>query len=114
MTESTTQIATAYYQAIARKDLVEVTKYLHPDVHFLGLVETQGRDAFLGAAQKMMSHSSQLEIRAVLGDKLRATVIYDLIFPAPIGVVRTAALLSLESGLIKNIELFFDASPFKR
>jgi hypothetical protein len=114
MTASTTQIATAYYQAMARKDLAELTKYLHPDVHFLGLVETHGRDEFLGAAQKMLSLSNQLEIRAVVGDEARAMVAYDLIFPAPTGAVRTAALLGFDAGLIKNIELFFDASPFKR
>src|SRR5437016_11820402 len=114
MSDSTTQIATSYYQAMARKDLAEVAKYVHPDVHFLGLVECQGKDAFLGAAQTMMSLSSGLEIRAVVGDKERAMVAYDLIFPAPTGAARTAALLCFDAGLIKKIELFFDKSPFKR
>jgi ketosteroid isomerase-like protein len=111
---STTQLATSYYQAMARKDLTELAKYLHPDVHFLGLVECHGKDEFLGAAQKMVSLSSQLEIRTVVGDKQHAMVAYDLIFPAPTGSVRTAALLSFDAGLIKNIELFFDKSAFKR
>jgi hypothetical protein len=114
MTDSTTQLATSYYQAMARKDLTELGKYVHPDVHFLGMMECQGKDAFLGAAERMMSTSTGLEIRVVVGDKDTAMVAYDLIFPAPIGATRTAALLSFEAGLIRNIELFFDKSPFKR
>lgn len=113
MDVSTDQTATAYYEAMARKDLAEVAKHVHPDVHFLGLVECQGKDAFLGATQKMMSLSTGLEIRAVVGEKDRAMVAYNLIFPAPYGTVRTAALLSFEGGLIKSIELFFDKTPFK-
>lgn len=114
MTDSTTQIATSYYQAMARKDVAGLAKYVHPDVQFRGMIECQGKEPFLAAAEKMMSHSTGLEIRAVLGDKDRAMVAYDLIFPAPIGSARTAALLYFEGGLIKNIELFFDKSPFKR
>jgi hypothetical protein len=114
MTDSTTQIAMSYYQAMARKDPVEVAKYVHPDVHFLGLVECQGKDAFLGAAQKMMALSAGLEIRVAVGEKERAVVVYDLIFPAPTGAVRTAALLGFDAGLIKDVELFFDKSPFER
>jgi SnoaL-like domain len=114
MSDSTTRIATSYYQAMAEKDVAELTKYLHPDVHFRGLVEAQGREAFLGAAKHMMTLSTGLEIRAVVGDSERAMVAYDLLFAPPIGAVRTAALLTFDAGLIKSIELFFDASPFKR
>jgi ketosteroid isomerase-like protein len=114
MPHSTTQIATSYYQAMARKDLAELGRYLHADVHFLGMIECRGKEAFLDAAQRMMSASTGLELRAVVGDSERAMVAYDLIFPEPIGTTHTAALLSFEGGLIKDIELFFDKSPFKR
>lgn len=114
MTDSTTQIATSYYQAMGRKDVAGIAKHVHPDVHFRGMIECQGKEPFLGAAEKMMSHSTGLEIRAMLGDKDRAMIAYDLIFPAPIGSVRTAALLRFEGALIKDIELFFDKSPFKQ
>lgn len=99
---------------MARKQLSEIAKYIHPDVHFLGMVECHGKQAFLGAAEKMMSLSTGLELRAVVGDKERAMVAYDLVFPEPIGATPTAALLAFEGGLIKNIELFFDKSAFKR
>ncbi len=82
---------------MARKDRVEVAKYVHPDVHFLGPVECHGKDAFLGATQRRMALSTGLEIRAVVGEKERARVACDLIFPAPAGTVRTAALLFFDA-----------------
>jgi hypothetical protein len=114
MMDSTTQLAKSYYQAMARKDVAEVAKYVHPDVHFIGLVECHGKEAFVNAVERLITLSTDIQIRAVVGEEDRAMVAYDLIFPAPIGPVRTAALLVFEGGLIKSIELFFDASPFKR
>jgi hypothetical protein len=54
----TVEVATAYYQAIARNDLVEVAKYLHPDVHFLGPAETQGRDETIPGFTKVAGEAS--------------------------------------------------------
>ncbi|MDB4973735.1 MAG: hypothetical protein JWN48_2076 [Myxococcaceae bacterium] len=95
------------------KDQPGLAKYINPDVPFVGLVECQGKQDFLGAAERMLSLSTGLEIRAVVGDQERAMVAYDLIF-SEAGSAATAALLGIEGGLIKSIELFFDKSPFKR
>jgi hypothetical protein len=39
---------------------------------------------------------------------------YDMDFGEPIGVCRTAALLTFRDGLIARNELFFDARPFAK
>lgn len=36
-------------------------------------------------------------------------MVYDVTFPAPIGIVHTTALMTFKDDLIIDIELFFDA-----
>jgi hypothetical protein len=43
----------------------------------------------------------------------RAMFAYDFICRDPIGVCRTAELVRFQDGLIRDIELFFDARPFE-
>jgi hypothetical protein len=38
---------------------------------------------------------------------------YDFVCRDPIGVCRTAELVRFQDGLIRDIELFFDARPFE-
>ena len=39
---------------------------------------------------------------------------YDFVCEPPIGVCRTAELITFEDGLVKTIELFYDARPFEQ
>jgi hypothetical protein len=39
---------------------------------------------------------------------------YDVDFGEPIGICRTAELMTFEGSLIMRIELFYDARPFER
>ena len=40
-------------------------------------------------------------------------IAYDFLCSAPIGNCRTAELVTLEDGLIRDVELFYDARPFE-
>ncbi len=115
MSEHEAETARAYYEAFARKDVADIARRLHPDVRFTGpLAELTGREAVVEAAGRLLVRSEGLRIRASFGGGGEAVVVYDLSFPDPIGVCRTAALLAIEQGLITRIELFYDGRPFER
>jgi hypothetical protein len=101
--------------AMAEKNIAGMEKYLHPDVHFISpLAEKDGKAAYLDAAKNLMSFFKTLTIRTTFGSDDQAMVVYDFDFPAPIGHVRTAGLMTFQDGLITKIELFFDARPFEK
>jgi hypothetical protein len=104
----------AYLDAWSRKDLDGIAVHLHPEVHFKGpMQELNGRDAVLASSKRIFPLLERLEVRArfVSGD--RAMFAYDFVCRDPIGVCRTAELVRFEDGLIRDIDLFFDARPFE-
>ena len=115
MSEKNMIIAESYYKAMGNKDLEGIAKYLHPDVQFIApLAKMTEKDAVLEAAKKFFSLFNTLEIRAKFGSADQAMLVYDLNCPAPIGIFRAAALMTLKDDLIVRIELFFDTRPFEK
>ena len=115
MTHNTLSIAKSYYTAISEKNLTDVETYLHPDVRFISPVgEQMGKEAFLKSVKTLTTLFKTLTIRAMFDTEDQAMLAYDLDFHAPIGNVRTAALLTFQKELIIKIELFFDARPFDK
>ena len=53
-----------------------------------------------------------LKVNAKFGSEDQAMLTYDMEFPEPIGVTRTAVLMTFQDGLIARSELFFDARSF--
>jgi hypothetical protein len=105
--------AEAYYKSMNNKNLSEMAEYLHPDIQFLSpLAQLKGKEAFLEAAEKLMTLFISLTIRAKFSSEDQVMLAYDFDFPEPIGMIRTAALLTFENTLITHIELFFDPNPF--
>lgn len=106
-------IAESYYKALGNKDEVEMQKYLHPDIHFVGpLADMKGKDLVLTSATKMFSFFKTLKIRAKFSSSDQVMIVYDLECPAPVGLFRAAALMNFQDDLISRIELFYDARPF--
>ena len=104
----------SYLDAWSRKDIDGIAVHLHPDVHFKGpMQELNGREAVLASSKRMFPLLDRLDVRAqfVAGD--RAMFVYDFVCRDPIGVCRTAELVRFQDGLIRDIELFFDARPFE-
>ncbi len=115
MTEKNLASAVAYYTAMADKDLPGMARHLHPDVRLVTpMEELTGKEAVLGAAQRLMNFIQSIQVHAKFGSEDQAMLSYDMDFAEPIGVCRAAALMTFKDGLIVRNELFFDASPFKR
>jgi SnoaL-like protein len=115
MSEKNIDSAVAYYQAMNKKDLSVMEKYLHPEVHLIGpLADIRGKDVVLNSVKHLLAAFNKLTIRAQFGAEDRVMLAYDIEFPAPIGISRAAVLLTFQEDLIIRYELFFDARPFEK
>jgi hypothetical protein len=109
MSDKNLHTALAYYQAMNDKNLDEVAKYLHPEVTLLSpLAEVLGKEAALQAAKGFCSFMKKITIRAQLSSQDQVMLAFDIDFPAPIGAVRSAVLMSFKNGLISRNEMFYD------
>jgi ketosteroid isomerase-like protein len=106
-------LAESYLTAWQKKDLRGIGEHLHPDVHFKApMSETTGKEAFLVASERIFPILQSLTVRYTFASGDRVVAIYDFNCAPPIGVCRTAELITFENGLISGLELFFDARPF--
>lgn len=107
--------AEAYYHAMNVNDLTGMASYLHPDVQFVSpMVNVAGKESVLAAVKRFRSRLKSIIVHTKFGSELQAMLIYDVDFGEPIGVSRTAALLTFKDNLISRIELFYDARPFEK
>ena len=114
MSKSIEPSCTDYLNAWSRKDLDGIAVHLHPEVHFKGpMQELNGRDAVLASSKRIFPPLERLNVRAQFVSGERAVFAYDFVCREPIGVCRTAELVHFQDGLIRDIELFFDARPFE-
>jgi hypothetical protein len=115
MPEQNVITAKAYYQAINHRNVAEAEKYLNTNVLYIGpLGETTGKEAVVDAIKEFITIFKSLTIRAACGSGDQVMLAYDLDCPAPIGIIRTAVLMTFKDNLISRVELFFDARPFER
>ena len=115
MREEAARIAEAYLQAWQRKDEAGIATFVHPQVEFVGpIAQTKGRDAFLAGAQRMFPLLKEIKIHTMFfsGDQVLFT--YDFICVEPVGICRTAELITIKDGQIGRVELFFDPRPFEK
>lgn len=113
MSEKNLISAVTYYQAMNDKNLAGMEKLLHPNIRFLGpLADVTGKNAYLESIEKFFLPSfNELTIRAKFASGDQAMLVFDLDCPAPIGILRTAVLISFKDDLITRIEAFFDPRP---
>ena len=115
MSQKNIDLAVAYYQAMDRKDLTSMEKYLHSEVCLIGpMAELKGKEAVLNSVKNFVSIFKKLTIRAQCAGGDQVMLAYDLDCQAPIGLFRGAVLLTFQEGLITRYELFYDASPFQK
>lgn len=87
---------------------------IHPDIDFLGpLAKMSGKNAVVSAAQNLAYVITNIEMRAEFASNDKVVLIFDMMFPAPIGKLRSCSFMTLKDGLIYKIELFYDASLFE-
>jgi len=106
--------AEIYYNAIAKRDVDAIEKFVHPDIQLVSpLVQLNGKDRYLDALRDFTKFFDELKISATCGGGDQVMLAYDMKAPAPIGRFRAAALMTFDAGLVAKIELFFDARPFE-
>lgn len=112
MNGKTLEVGSSYYRAMSEKDLNQIEKLLHPDVVFIGpIAEFSGKEAVLGWIGAFLPRFDKLTVRGQFANENQMMFAYDVTFPEPFGRYRTASLVDIKDGLVKRIELFFDASP---
>ncbi len=115
MSEKNIAIASAYYEAMNKKDLGKLATFLHADVRLIGpMAEVHGKEAVLNSVKHFSALFESLSIRERFGLGDKAVIIYDVAFPLPIGLSRGSSLLTIEEGKITRVELFYDARPFEK
>lgn len=114
MTQTNADIAKGYYSAMNNRDLPGMRKYLHQDVEFIGpMAHFTGKSLLLEAAERLFSLFNELTIRTTFSSENQAMIVFDLNCQKPIGQSRAATLMTIYEGLIKKIEVFYDARPFE-
>ncbi len=113
MTEKNINIAKTYYQNMSNKDVKAMEAHLHQDAELLNpFALIKGKEIILQAAKDHNAFFETLKIREAFGIGNKVMLVIDFHCPSPIGLFRTASLLTLENGLILKIELFYDTSLF--
>lgn len=107
--------AESYYNAMLAKKFDVMTAYLHEHVDFISpLASMHGRDAVGSAAKNLSQILQDIHIRSKFAADNQIVLVYDFLFPAPIGVLRAAVLMEFTDKLISKIELFYDGRPFEK
>lgn len=113
MTNTNINTAVSYYKAMGEKNLPEAAKYLHSDIRLITpLAEVAGKEKVLEAIKGFMLAFNTIHIHQKLSNQDSAMLVIDVDFPAPIGILRSAALLTVQNGLIIRTELFHDTKNF--
>ena len=111
MSKSNLVLAQEYLQAWDKKDVEGISKRLHPEVRFISpMAQVTGKERVLESAKRMFPMLRAVKVRSTFGAGDQVMAAYDFVCAEPIGVCRTAELLSFKEGLISGIELFFDAA----
>ena len=115
MVEKNIMLANAYYQAMNEKDFLSVEKYWHPDARLITpFGERKGVEAILPAVKEFMNFFKTLTIRASFGSENQAMLVVDLDCPLPIGILRSAVLMTFKNDSIIQSELFFDTQQLMK
>jgi hypothetical protein len=113
MNASTADLVEAYVTIWEHKDLEGIGRRLHPDVRLVGpSLDLEGRQAVIDSIAAVLPLVRQYKVRSTFASDGSAMLAYDFVCDGPIGLCRTAELLTFEDGLVRSIELFYDARPF--
>lgn len=115
MTISNVKKAEEYYKLIGENNVEGIKKYLAPNVRFYSpLAILEGKEAVVEATGNFMNAITALKIRAKFGAEDQAMIVYDVDIPGITNNFPGASLLTFRDDLIVRIELFHDASHFKK
>ena len=106
------QIARAYVDAIANKDVETILSVSADDVVCTSpLRQTTGIERFRAFHEGFARMITKLTVLAVHGDDKQAVVVYD-VETNPIPHAVTAELIRVEDGKLASTNVIYDATPF--
>lgn len=108
------ELGQKYYQNVGEKNIEAMEKFLHEEVELHSpLAVAKGKEAVVKATSNFMKSFNTLTIRSVFGSEEQAMVVYITDIPGISNNFPGASLITIQDGLIKKIELFYDGSRFK-
>lgn len=110
---SPADVAVAFIQAFARKEMAEMTKHIAADIVFESpQIQIHGAEAVTEAMGKFVVVSA-VNIIAVFGDSEHAVIIYDMTTD-PFGTLCAANHLIVRDGKIVSDQLVFDSYEMRK
>ncbi|GLW38862.1 hypothetical protein Pcaca04_27980 [Pectobacterium carotovorum subsp. carotovorum] len=111
-TKTASEIAHAYVNAIAAKDVEKIVAISASDVVCTSpLGQIKGLDRFRDFQEGFAKMITNVTILAVHGDDSQAVVVYDAeTYPVPHAVV--AELIRVKNGKIVSTDVIYDGTPF--
>ena len=111
MTQRKVASAEAYYQAMGDQDFAGMAQRLHPDARLVTPMEELTREGggscrCQATPQPHQEHQSSIKVHARFASEDQAMPTSDMEFAQPIGVTRTAVLMTFRDSLIARSELF--------
>jgi hypothetical protein len=107
------ELGEAYIRALSEKNLEKIEGYVDPALRFKSpVMESSTAKNFLKAVQRLLANMKSMRVKSKFSSENRAIFTYEMDFGPPIGIVRSANLMTIEGDKIKEMELFFDARPF--
>lgn len=114
MTSKPRDIALAYIDACAHRDLDAVAPLLAPDMTFVGPGRTlTGAREYLAILRRLGPIWVASEVKKTFTDGPEVCVIYDLVTSTAAGAVPIVEWLRIERGVITSVTLLFDRVAFR-
>jgi hypothetical protein len=111
MTTNNLAIAVEYYKNVGAKSVEGFSKFLHPDVEFIGPLATmKGKDAVINATTNYMYAITSLVIRAQFAAGDQTMIVYEIDMPGFVTDFPGASLMTFRDGMIVRIQLIYDGS----
>lgn len=109
------KIAQDYYKFLEQKDEAAIKELVHPNITFKApLAQLSGKNEFVEAALGYASMVEAITIKDSFESENKAVIIYEANIPRIMQDFPTAAYFTFENGLIKSLDLFYDARAFSK
>ncbi len=112
MSHSQENVALAYLDAVAKKDLERVAALVDPNVRFVSPATTiHGARDLLAAFRTIGAVHVRSDVKRVFSDGDEVCVIYDFVTDTA-GALPTVEWLRVEQGRVRSINLYYDQVPW--
>lgn len=110
MSETVKGLVIDYVSAVGERRFDRLAELVHPEATFGGTLktETRGAEAFVQGFRNLAPIIVRNDVRELIVEGNRASVLYDFVTDTAVGPVLSAEFLTFEDGLIRSSTLLFD------